>query len=85
MYKRQVDLLAIWLSNILDLLEPDVLIIGGGASLLLRPLFGDIHRRLCEFSIIQCCQEIPLLPAFYGEEAGIAGAGALFASNPIRS
>jgi glucokinase len=80
-----VDLLAIWLSNIVDLLEPDVLIIGGGASLLLRPLFGDIHRRLCEFSIIQRCQEIPLLPAFYGEEAGIAGAGALFASSPVHS
>jgi glucokinase len=80
-----VDLLAIWLSNIVDLLEPDVLIIGGGASLLLRPLFGNIHRRLCEFSIIQRCQEIPLLPALYGEEAGIAGAGALFASSPVRS
>jgi glucokinase len=80
-----VDLLAIWLSNIVDLLEPDVVIIGGGASLLLRPLFGDIHRRLCEFSIIQRCQEIPLLPAFYGEEAGIAGAGALFASSPTRT
>ena len=54
-----VDLLGIWLSNVVDLLEPDVLIIGGGASLLLRPLFGDIHRRLCEFSIIQRCREIP--------------------------
>jgi glucokinase len=80
-----VDLLAIWLSNIVDLLEPDVIIIGGGASLLLRPLFGDLHRRLCEFSIIQRCNEIPLLPAFYGEEAGIAGAGALFASGAVRS
>ena len=79
-----VDLLGIWLSNVVDLLEPDVLVIGGGASLLLRPVFGDIHRRLCAFSIIQRCQEIPLLPAFYGEEAGIAGAGALFAERPGR-
>jgi glucokinase len=77
---ESVELLGLWLSNIVDLLEPDVVVIGGGASLLLRPLFGDIHRRMCEFSIIQRCNEIPLLPAFYGDEAGIAGAAALFAA-----
>jgi len=76
-----VDLLAIWLSNVVDLLEPDVIIIGGGASLLLRPLFGDIHRRLCEFSIIQRCQEIPLLKARYGADSGIAGGAALCSEN----
>jgi glucokinase len=72
-----IDLLSLWLGNIVDLLEPDVIIIGGGVASMLRPLFDEIRKRLPDCCINSRCQEIPLLKARYGEDAGIAGGAAL--------
>ena len=35
--------LTVWLGNVVDLLEPDVMIIGGGAASMLQPFFGEIQ------------------------------------------
>jgi glucokinase len=70
-------LLTVWLGNIVDLLEPDVMIIGGGAGAMMRPFFGEIRDLLPKWCVNSHCQEIPLLPAHYGAEAGIAGGAAL--------
>ena len=72
-----VELLAFWFSNIVDLLDPDVLIIGGGAAAMLRPFFGEIGERLACVSVNPRSREIPLVPACYGEDSGIAGGAAL--------
>jgi glucokinase len=70
-------LLTVWLGNIVDLLEPDVMIIGGGAGAMLGPFFGEIEERLPTWCVNSHCQEIPLLAAHYGADAGIAGGAAL--------
>ena len=70
-------LLTVWLGNIVDLLEPDVMIIGGGAGAMLRPFFDEIRERLPNWCVNSHCQEVPLLAAHYGAEAGIAGGAAL--------
>jgi glucokinase len=75
--QETVKLLSLWLSNIVDLLEPDVIIIGGGVATMLSPLFGDIAAGLAEYCINSRCHEIPLLKAHYGKDAGIAGGAAL--------
>jgi len=75
--QETVALLSLWLSNIVDLLEPDVIIIGGGVAAMLRPLFGEISNRLADYCINSRCGEIPLLQAHYGADSGIAGAAAL--------
>ena len=72
-----VDLLSLWLSNIVDLLEPDVVILGGGVASMLAPFFGDIAEGIAKYCIISRCREIPLLKAHYGADAGIAGGAAL--------
>jgi glucokinase len=72
-----VRLLSVWLSNIIDLLEPDVIVIGGGVAAMLRPLFGDLANGIAEYCIIQRCREIPLLEARYGADSGIVGGAAL--------
>jgi glucokinase len=72
-----VELLTVWLGNIVDLLEPEVLIMGGGVTSMLQPFFGEIHNRLPDWCVNSRCQEIPLLPAAYGDEAGVAGGAAL--------
>lgn len=71
------DLLAVWLGNVIDLLEPDVIVIGGGLVQLMSAFFERILARLPVWSINPRCAEIPLLRARYGAEAGIAGAAAL--------
>jgi glucokinase len=69
--------LAVWLGNIVDLLEPDVMIIGGGAASMLQPFFGEIRDRLPAWCVNSHCQDIPLVTAHYGADAGIAGGAAL--------
>jgi glucokinase len=69
--------LTIWLGNIVDLLEPDVMIIGGGAGAMMRPFFGEIVDLLPTWCVNTHCQDIPLVTAHYGGDAGIAGGAAL--------
>lgn len=75
--RETADLLAIWLGNIVDLFEPDVIIFGGGMGELMSEWFGRIREQLPAWTINSRCREIPLLRARYGEDSGIAGAAAL--------
>jgi glucokinase len=80
--RETVELLSLWLSNIVDLLEPDAIIVGGGVAAMLNPFFEDISKRLAKFCVNSRCQEIPLLKARYGADSGIAGGAALCSEQP---
>ena len=69
--------LTVWLGSIVDLLEPDVMIVGGGVAEMLQPFFVEIHDQVPRWSVIPRSHEIPLVTAHYGAEAGIAGGAAL--------
>jgi len=69
--------LTVWLGTIVDLLEPDVMIVGGGVAAMLQPFFGEIHDQLPKWCVNSHSQEIPLVSAHYGADAGIAGGAAL--------
>jgi glucokinase len=75
--RETLDLLAYWLGNIIDLLEPDVIVIGGGVSMMLAPFLNEIRDRWKGATINPAPLDIPLVLARYGEDAGIAGAAAL--------
>jgi glucokinase len=72
-----VEVLTVWLGNMVDLLEPDVIIIGGGVATMLSPFFGEIRKRLPDWCLNSRCLEIPLVTARYGTHSGIAGGAAL--------
>ena len=72
-----VELLAVWLGNIVDLLEPEVMIIGGGVVALLSPYFQELRKRMACHCVNSRYAEIPLVPAYYGADSGIAGGAAL--------
>lgn len=74
-----VEVLTVWLGNMVDLLEPDVIIMGGGVATMLSPYFGEIRKRLPSWCLNSRCLEIPLVAARYGANAGIAGGAALCA------
>jgi glucokinase len=76
-----LDLLAYWLGNIIDLLEPDVIVIGGGVSSMLGPFLEEIRARWAGACLSPYPQETPLVLAHYKEDAGIAGAAALCDTN----
>ena len=75
--QETAKLLAFWFGNMIDLLDPDVLIIGGGVSSMMRPFFDEIRGLLTSCCVNSRCQEIPLVQAHYGADAGIAGGAAL--------
>jgi len=72
-----VDVLTPWLGNIVDLLDPDVLVVGGGVAAMLQPFFDEIKNRLPSCCVNPHASAIPLLMAHYGADAGIAGGAAL--------
>jgi glucokinase len=77
--RETVVFLAHWLGNIVDFLEPDIIVVGGGAALMLSPFFDEIKNQLPGCCVNSRCQEIPIVMAHYGADAGIAGGGALCA------
>lgn len=78
--QETIDLLTAWLGNIVDLLDPDVIVMGGGVAAMLHPFFDDIKKRLPAWCVNPRVSDIPLLMAHYGADAGIAGGAALCSS-----
>ncbi len=75
--EETVALLVPWLGNIVDLFDPDILVMGGGVSAMLQPFFGEIKDRLPAWCVNPHARDIPLVLARYGADAGIAGGAAL--------
>lgn len=71
------DVMTVWFGNIIDLFEPDVIVVGGGVGQLVSEWFPYIAERLPAWSIIPRCRETALKAARYGSDAGIVGAAAL--------
>jgi glucokinase len=75
--QETIELLTTWLGNIVDLLDPDVVVMGGGVAAMLQPFFDEIKKRLPSCCVNPHASEIPILMAHYGADAGIAGGAAL--------
>ncbi|HZD95211.1 MAG TPA: ROK family protein [Candidatus Sulfotelmatobacter sp.] len=81
--QETVELLAVWLGNVIDLLEPEVIVVGGGVGAGLAPWLPKIADSLRRWTINTRAHEIPLMPAKYGVDSGIAGSAALFLSGHV--
>jgi glucokinase len=79
--QETVDALTPWLGNIVDLIDPDVIVMGGGVAAMLKPFFDQIKDCLPAWCVNPRAAEIPLLIAHYGADAGIAGGAALCAED----
>src|SRR5271166_3397339 len=71
------DILAVWSGNVVDLLEPDIIVVGGGISHLIAQWFDRIASQLPFWSVNARCGEIPFAEAKYRADSGIVGAAAL--------
>ena len=75
--REAADYLSIWLGNVIDLLEPEVIVIGGGLGELMGSFFNYIRGRLDTCSVTPGRQQIPILSALYGTESSLVGSAAL--------
>ena len=75
--EETADLLAIWLGNMVDLFDPDVIVVGGGMGELIAGWFGPMRQQITKWCVNSRCGEIPLVRAHYGEDSGVAGGAAL--------
>jgi len=80
--EETADLLAVWLGNMIDLLEPDVIVVGGGMSEVIFRWSARLLEQIPKWSVNSRCGEIPLVRAKYGEDSGIAGGAALCLTSP---
>ncbi len=80
------ELLSIWLSNMIDILDPEAIIIGGGVAGMLSPFFAAMHERIPQLCVNPRASQVPLQLACYGTDSGIAGGAALcFESKALSS
>jgi glucokinase len=70
------DHLAIWLGNMIDLLEPEVIIVGGGIGRVMMAFRSRIRRTLETWAINPGARRVPILNARYGSQSALAGAAA---------
>jgi len=69
--------LGIWLGGIVSLLDPDIIVIGGGVARIGDPLFGPIREELPRRTINRYAARTPVVRASLDRDAGIFGAAAL--------
>lgn len=70
--------LGIWLGNIINILEPDIIVLGGGVTFFGKPLFDSIKKTFPAYSINPKAREIPIVSAKLKRHVGVLGAAAVF-------
>jgi glucokinase len=63
-----------WLGGMISVLDPDIIVIGGGVSRIGAPLFEGLRRIVPTKTINQFAAQTPIVPAQLAENVGILGA-----------
>lgn len=80
-WDRVAEYLAACLMNTIYLLNPDAVVIGGGVAHAGELLFDPLKRRLGETLTLECFQHLSIVPARFGNTAGILGCSAMAAES----
>jgi len=77
--REQGRLLGIWLGSIINILDPEIIVIGGGVSMIGELLFKEIRKSVLSHTINIYAGKIPIVQAKLKRNVGIFGAASLFA------
>jgi glucokinase len=66
-----------WLGGVVSLLDPDIIVIGGGVARIGEPLFERLRAIVPGRTVNPYASKLPIVPAKFGAEAGIVGAAAV--------
>ena len=75
------DHLAVWFGNIIDLLEPEAIVIGGGLGRLISSHAPRIRRKLKDLAIHPRGGQVEIVSAQFGSQSALLGAAALWLRN----
>jgi len=71
--------LGVWLAGIITLLDPEVIVIGGGVSRIGQPLFRTIRKTILRYTLNPTlAAHTPLVPARLQKLVGVYGSASLF-------
>ncbi|BDU49867.1 ROK family protein [Haliovirga abyssi] len=73
----EVKYLSIGLSNLINILNPEIVVIGGGVSLAGDILFNKLNKALEKDTLKVSLDAVKIVPAKLGNSAGLVGAAAL--------
>jgi glucokinase len=76
--QQVIEYLGIWIGSMIDLLEPDIIVVGGGVGARLAGWFDHLSECAAKWSINPRAREIRIVPAHYGADSGLAGSAALW-------
>ena len=79
--KEEGRLLGIWLGSMINVLDPEVIVIGGGVSLVGKSLFDEIRKHTYLHTINIFARSTPIVQARLKNDVGIFGAASLFMEN----
>lgn len=71
------SMLGAWMGSMISLLDPDIIVVGGGVSRIGEPLFSRLRRIAPSRTINQFAAGTPLMPAELAENVGIIGAASV--------
>ena len=75
--KDEANFLGIWLGNMVSLLDPEIIVIGGGVSLLGNLLIKDIKQVVKKRTINIFADKTPIVQAKLKQDVGIYGAASI--------
>lgn len=70
-------MLGAWMGSMISLLDPDIIVVGGGVSRIGEPLFSRLRRIAPSRTINQFAAGTPIVPAKLAENVGIIGAASV--------
>jgi glucokinase len=74
------EMLGAWLGSVVSLLDPDVIVIGGGVSRIGEPLFRKLRETVPRRTINPFAAATPIVPAALDRDVGIYGGAAVILS-----
>ena len=73
----EAEYIALGMGNLLNILDPEIIVVGGGVALAGDILFNAINEKLKQYSLPSCLENLKIVQAQLGNDAGILGAAYL--------
>jgi glucokinase len=69
--------LGAWLGSMISVLDPEIVVIGGGVARIGEPLLGRLRQIVPRRTVNQFAGDTPIVPAQMGDAVGVIGAAAV--------
>jgi glucokinase len=74
---QSMHYLGLGMANLVHMLNPELIVIGGGVANLGERMFGPVRRLIEELAFPEAAEAVRVAPAELGENAGVLGAAAV--------